>query len=195
MLYAKWRANEVIFGNEFDFDSYLWAGKGNESDEKETVIKVNYNSNSVLLTSGDNRGYTSHYEGHQPGAMTLIPGRTYEFSCTAENLSAMSVIAQLYLFTFDSFVNNELQGGTGGAGIEHNFVSTDVAVNGTVTLKGTLKIPSGRPYASIRVGSGTEGSEIKFSDICIVFRIGVPAHGIDLIGQRDTIVNGLATLH
>ncbi|MBR0349730.1 MAG: InlB B-repeat-containing protein, partial [Clostridia bacterium] len=168
MLYAKWRANEVIFGNAFDFDSYLWAGKeGNGSNEKETVIKVNYNSNYVILKSGDDKGYTSHYEGHQPGAMTLIPGRTYEFSCTAENLSAMSVIAQLYLFTFDSFVNNELQGGTGDVGVEHQYVSTTVEANGTVTLKGTLKIPSGRQYASIRVGSVTEGAEIKFSDICI----------------------------
>ncbi|MBR0348229.1 MAG: InlB B-repeat-containing protein, partial [Clostridia bacterium] len=175
ILYPIWRATDVLFGNELDFDGYVW-----EAREDGSSLDVNYTSNTLVLKAGSNDSYTALYENtsDQKGVMTLVPGRVYEFSCKAENLSSMSVTASMHLFTFD---NEELLGGV----VEHNkdFTSTEVPINGndSLMLKGSFKIPEGRQFATIRVGTITQGAKIRFSEIYIrdVSTFVAPHHDLD----------------
>ncbi|MEE1064806.1 MAG: hypothetical protein UH249_01595, partial [Acutalibacteraceae bacterium] len=154
---------EVLFGNEFDFDHFNWSGTPNQADS----VSADRVNNTVTLNSKSDAtdAYTTNYSGSQPGYMTLIPGRTYEFSCSVKNNTAKDARASMFLFSFPSAPTSNVSIGTSGT--DFTSASTAVSANGTASIKGTLKIPEGRPYATLCVGTPTAGVSISYSDIVV----------------------------
>ncbi|MBP3441726.1 MAG: hypothetical protein J6L62_02880, partial [Clostridia bacterium] len=155
---------EVIFGNEFDFDHFDWS-----SSSGADSVKADRIANTLTFTSNSTTtdAYTESYSSTQQGYMTLIPGRTYEFSCSVKNNSSKEVRPNMFFFTFDTAPSSNTSVGIGTSGTDFISVSTTLAANGTGTITGTLTIPSGRPYATIRVGTYTPSASLTFSNIVV----------------------------
>ena len=154
---------EVIFGNEFDFDKFRWVGA---SQATKIADHVN-NTLTLNSTSSATDAYTTSYDKNQKGYMTLVPGRVYEYSCTVKNNTASASTASMFLFTFPSAPSSATSPGLGSDRTDFTSTYIDVAANGTGTITGTLTIPSGRPYATIRVGTYTPSTSLTFSNICV----------------------------
>lgn len=152
---AIWKTNEydVMFENEFDFDTWVWNGVNGGSQV------LDYENNAITITSNSTDTYTKPYMNTSPSQhyMTLIPGHTYEFSYYYEN---GSVAGNLHPFMF-AYENTSMS--------SYNNKSWDlgVAANATGRHTVTWTIPAGRPYVTMRLGMTTVGMVTKFSDIYI----------------------------
>ena len=154
---------EVLFGNEFDFDAFRWVGTN------QSTADIDHVQNTVTLNTTESAtdAYTTAYNNTQKGYMTLVPGRTYEFSCSVKNNSSVEVRPNMFFFTFDAAPTSTTSVGLGTSGTDFISASTTVAANGTGTIKGTLRVPAGRPYATLRVGTYTPSVSITYSDIVV----------------------------
>ena len=154
--------NDVIFGNEFDFDKFRWVGA-----HQGTKVADHVNNTLTLnSTSTANDAYTTAYDGNQKGYMTLVPGRVYEYSCTVKNNTSSNTTGNMFLFTFPTAP--AISGVSIGADrVDFTSASVYLGANETGEVKGTLTIPEGRPYATIRVGSYTPDTSVTFSNIVV----------------------------
>lgn len=153
---ASWQINnyDVGFDNEFDFDTWVW-GTPNTATQV-----VDYEENSITLTSSGTDTYTAPYVGTgQTGYMTLIPGHTYSFSYKYEN---GSVAGSLFPYVF-AYADTSLSDYNGGI----KSWTKEIAANESGTHSFTWTIPSGRPYVTMRLGLTAVGMVTKFSDIYI----------------------------
>lgn len=154
---AIWKTNEydVMFENEFDFDTWVWNGVAGGSQV------LDYENNAITITSNSTDTYTEPYMGTSPSQhyMTLIPGHTYEFSYYYEN---GSVAGNLHPFMF-AYENTSMSSYDGGI----TSWNLGVAANATGRHTVTWTIPAGRPYVTMRLGMTTVGMVTKFSDIYI----------------------------
>ena len=150
---------DVLYDNQFDFDSYNFQGTTVQS----SPIYRNCEENSITFTSHSADDYTNGQDAGtiaaspaQLNCMTLIPGHTYRVSYTFTTDKAANV--NFYLFANTSNTSFNWQG--------TNFEST-IDSAGTKSVSGTYTIPSGRPYVTIRCGTTTNGVTVKFKDIYI----------------------------
>ena len=154
---AIWKTNEydVMFENEFDFDTWVWNGVAGGSQV------LDYENNAITITSNSTDTYTEPYMDTSPSQhyMTLIPGHTYEFSYYYEN---GSVAGNLHPFMF-AYENTSMSSYDGGI----TSWNLGVAANATGRHTVTWTIPAGRPYVTMRLGMTTVGMVTKFSDIYI----------------------------
>lgn len=155
IVQATWQINnyDVGFDNEFDFDTWVW---GSPNAGTQTV---DYENNSITMTSTAADAYTGPYSTGQTGYMTLIPGHTYSFSYKYENGSAAGTLRP---FVF-AYPNTSLS--NYGSNLK-NF-NKEIAANESGTHTFTWIVPSGSPYVTIRLGLLTAGMTTKFSDIYI----------------------------
>lgn len=154
---AIWKTNEydVMFENEFDFDTWVWNGVAGGSQV------LDYENNAITITSNSTDTYTEPYMDTSPSQhyMTLIPGHTYEFSYYYEN---GSVAGNLHPFMF-AYENTSMSNYAGGITSWNLGVAANESGRHTVTWT----IPAGRPYVTMRLGMTTVGMVTKFSDIYI----------------------------
>ena len=154
---AIWKTNEydVMFENEFDFDTWVWNGVAGGSQV------LDYENNAITITSNSTDTYTEPYMNTSPSQhyMTLIPGHTYEFSYYYEN---GSVAGNLHPFMF-AYENTSMSSYDGGITAWNLGVAANESGRHTVTWT----IPAGRPYVTMRLGMTTVGMVTKFSDIYI----------------------------
>lgn len=154
---AIWKTNEydVLFENEFDFDTWVW----NRVSGGSQVL--DYENNAITITSNSTDTYTEPYMNTSPSQhyMTLIPGHTYEFSYYYEN---GSVAGNLDPFMF-AYENTSMSSYAGGIKSWNLGVAANESGRHTVTWT----IPAGRPYVTMRLGMTTVGMVTKFSDIYI----------------------------
>lgn len=154
---------EVLFGNEFDFDAFRWTGASN------ATMSADHVANTVTLntTSTNTDAYTNGYNNSQRGYMTLVPGRVYEFSCDYENLSSSAANVSMFLFTLAATPTATSSTAIGTSGTDFKSVGATASANGSGKLTGTITVPAGRPYATIRVGSSSASVSVKFSNIVV----------------------------
>lgn len=154
---AIWKTNEydVLFENEFDFDTWVWNRVAGGSQV------LDYENNAITITSNSTDTYTEPYMNTSPSQhyMTLIPGHTYEFSYYYEN---GSVAGNLHPFMF-AYENTSMSSYDGGITSWNLGVAANESGRHTVTWT----IPAGRPYVTMRLGMTTVGMVTKFSDIYI----------------------------
>lgn len=154
---AIWKTNEydVLFENEFDFDTWVWNRVAGGSQV------LDYENNAITITSNSTDTYTEPYVNTSPSQhyMTLIPGHTYEFSYYYEN---GSVAGNLDPFMF-AYENTSMSSYDGGITSWNLGVAANESGRHTVTWT----IPAGRPYVTMRLGMTTVGMVTKFSDIYI----------------------------
>ena len=154
---AIWKTNEydVLFENEFDFDTWVWNRVAGGSQV------LDYENNAITITSNSTDTYTEPYVNTSPSQhyMTLIPGHTYEFSYYYEN---GSVAGNLHPFMF-AYENTSMSSYDGGITSWNLGVAANESGRHTVTWT----IPAGRPYVTMRLGMTTVGMVTKFSDIYI----------------------------
>lgn len=154
---AIWKINEydVLFENEFDFDTWVWNRVAGGSQV------LDYENDAITITSNSTDTYTEPYVNTSPSQhyMTLIPGHTYEFSYYYEN---GSVAGNLHPFMF-AYENTSMSSYDGGI----TAWNLGVAANATGRHTVTWTIPAGRPYVTMRLGMTTVGMVTKFSDIYI----------------------------
>ena len=154
---AIWKTNEydVLFENEFDFDTWVWNRVAGGSQV------LDHENNAITITSNSTDTYTEPYVNTSPSQhyMTLIPGHTYEFSYYYEN---GSVAGNLHPFMF-AYENTSMSSYDGGITSWNLGVAANESGRHTVTWT----IPAGRPYVTMRLGMTTVGMVTKFSDIYI----------------------------
>lgn len=181
---AIWKTNEydVLFENEFDFDTWVW----NRVSGGSQVL--DYENNAITITSNSTDTYTEPYMNTSPSQhyMTLIPGHTYEFSYYYEN---GSVAGNLDPFMF-AYENTSMSSYAGGIKSWNLGVAANESGRHTVTWT----IPAGRPYVTMRLGMTTVGMVTKFSDIYIR-DISNPAGAQDNVSEPNvggTAVHGVS---
>ncbi len=178
-LYAVWSSfPEVIFGNEFDFDKFYYSSfvqsASGYSENSPSFVTQNKVNNSLTITATDKAtdSYTIPYDNPSGGstnlyALNLIPGRTYEFSCTYENLRSNTAPVRIMTFFYDtpnlkSFGN-----------YAYNTVHQAIDGNSNGVFTATFTVPEGRPYMTFRFGLCNKGdvtaggSSVRFSEICV----------------------------
>lgn len=181
---AIWKTNEydVLFENEFDFDTWVWNHVAGGSQV------LDYENNAITITSNSTDTYTEPYMNTSPSQhyMTLIPGHTYEFSYYYEN---GSVAGNLDPFMF-AYENTSMSSYAGGIKSWNLGVAANESGRHTVTWT----IPAGRPYVTMRLGMTTVGMVTKFSDIYIR-DISNPAGAQDNVSEPNvggTAVHGVS---
>lgn len=181
---AIWKTNEydVLFENEFDFDTWVWNRVAGGSQV------LDYENNAITITSNSTDTYTEPYMNTSPSQhyMTLIPGHTYEFSYYYEN---GSVAGNLDPFMF-AYENTSMSSYAGGSKSWNLGVAANESGRHTVTWT----IPAGRPYVTMRLGMTTVGMVTKFSDIYIR-DISNPAGAQDNVSEPNvggTAVHGVS---
>ncbi|MBO5421910.1 MAG: InlB B-repeat-containing protein [Clostridia bacterium] len=173
VLYAGWGDAEVIFGNDFDFDRFDWVTASNGTSSADFANNIlTLETRALTATEQANNqytvdAYTTNYDHSQSGYMTLVPGRVYEFSCTVKNNTAKEIAANMFLFTFSSNPNTYPGPGLGSDQMDFTSAGVYVGANETDMIRGTLTIPEGRPYATIRIGSYTPSASMEFSNITV----------------------------
>ncbi|MBQ8575491.1 MAG: InlB B-repeat-containing protein, partial [Clostridia bacterium] len=160
---------EVIFGNEFDFDRYFWNDSSLIGCDQYSGLDIDYVNNSITMhtNSSATDAYTDFYTGsNQTGYMTLIPGRTYEFSFSYQNLSTSQAPIRVMSFFFADTTLSDF-----GSNVADHKVIAEASSTGTYTVN--ITVPTGSPYMTIRLGlndsdSATAASKsVKFYDICV----------------------------
>lgn len=167
MLIGNWIPGyDILFNNEFNFDSYNWDGVW--SAERE----VNYVTNSYTLKNltGDaqNNTYNGDYCGGKvSGVMQLIPGHTYRVSYKYKNNTALDgVKGNVRLFGFETAQC------TGGmytiSPLDGSNPTWTASANESGTFSYDVKIPEDNYFISVRCNAfNCNGASVTFSDIYI----------------------------
>lgn len=142
---------DVLFANEFDFDSFSFS----YSCYGGQIEDIDYENNSVIIKSESDDCYMNPWYGAD-NSMNLIPGHKYRIKYTAENLSDSLAIPSVLLFARNSEDSTDIDN------IEYMFTELDAGQK-TVFEK-LYTVPENRPFVKVRLGNGAP-STVRISDI------------------------------
>lgn len=164
---AHWVINhyDVTFDNEFRFDEYVWNGSGREKIDVDTETNTVTIFDSTSKSDGTYDSYAGAYTSAQTGRMVLTPGHTYRFSFKLKNLdysSNSSVTIQPYVF---ASADGSTYSGVISPKVTYTTETGTFPKTGSEST-GVFKVPAGKPYVAIRLGTRT-AQDVEFSDIYI----------------------------
>lgn len=144
---------DILFANEFDFDSFGLSYTCNGGQ----VEDINHDNNSVILKAESADCYMEPWYGAD-NSMNLIPGHTYRVRYTAENLGDENTTADIIFFARSSEASTDLDN------MKDMLLAVDAGQ--TQIFDSLYTVPAGCPLVKIRFGV-RGGSTVRFSDVAV----------------------------
>lgn len=144
---------DILFANEFDFDSFGFSYTCNGGQ----VADINHDNNSVILKSDSTDCYMEPWYGAD-NSMELIPGHTYRVRYTAENLGDENTTTDIIFFARSSETSTDLDN------MKDLLLTVDAGQ--TQIFDSLYTVPADCPLVKIRFGI-RGGSTVRFSDVAV----------------------------